>query len=257
MSGDQQRPGDPQASGEEPAARPVSLRRALAFRRTRTQLLVGSLFVLLGFAAAVQVGSNREGVDLGRAQESDLVRILDDVNQRQARLQDELRELEVLRDRLATGNDADAVALEQSRQRLATLSILAGTVPAHGSGVVVQIADPQRAVDAAVLLDAVQELRDAGAEVIQVGDQRVAANTWFADPPSAGDGVLVNGQPVAAPYEIRAIGDPRTLSAALRIPGGVVDTVRTVGGSASIGEHDRVDVTALLPTPSPQYARGS
>ena len=78
---------DEPAPTERVATPPPSLRRALAFRRTRTQLLIGSLFLLLGFAVAVQVGSNREGVDLGRTNESDLVRILDDVNQRESRLQ--------------------------------------------------------------------------------------------------------------------------------------------------------------------------
>jgi uncharacterized protein YlxW (UPF0749 family) len=250
---DEPEPAGPQTAAT--ASRPVSLSRALAFRRTRAQLLVGSLFCLLGFAAAVQVGSNREGVDLGQTQESDLVRILDDVNQRQDRLQSELRDLEVLRDRLASGTDADQVALEESRAQVETLSILAGTVPAQGPGVVIRLVDPQDAVDASLLLDAVQELRDAGAEALQVGDQRVTVSTWFADPPVGQKGVLVNGVVVPAPYEIRAIGDPRTMSAALRIPGGVVDSLRTLSGDALIDERDTVQVTALQPPPSPQYAR--
>ena len=246
-------PTDP-AANDPVATPPTSLRRALAFRRTRTQLLIGSLFVLLGFAVAVQVGSNREGVDLGRTNEADLVRILDDVNQREGRLQDELRDLEVLRERLATGTDAEAIALEESKTRVETLSILAGTVPAAGPGVLVRLADPQDAVDASLVLDTVQELRDAGAEAVQIGDQRIVVSTWFGDPPAGTEGVLVSGILVRAPYQIRAIGDPRTLSAALRIPGGVVDTLRTVGGEALIGERDRVDIPALQPPPSPQYA---
>jgi uncharacterized protein YlxW (UPF0749 family) len=249
---------EPAGEGEpaEHATRPpVSLGRRLAFRRSRTQLLVGSLFCLLGFAAAVQVGSQREGVDLGQTQESDLVRILDDVNQRQDRLQGELRDLEVLRDRLESGTDADQVALEESKAQVETLSILAGTVPAQGPGVVVQLVDPQDAVDASLLLDTIQELRDAGAEAVQVGGQRVVVSTWFADPPAGQKGVLVDGVLVPAPYEIRAIGDPRTLSAALRIPGGVVDSLRTLSGDALVAERDLVQVTALQPPPSPQYAR--
>lgn len=235
----------------ETPGRRVSLRKALAFRRTRAQLLVGSLFCVLGFAAAVQVGSTHGAVDLGRTGETDLVRILDDVNQREARLQAELRELEVLRDRLATGTDADEVALQQSRNRLSTLSVLAGTVPVHGPGVVIRISDPDAALDATLMLNAVQELRDAGAEALQINDQRVVVNTWFADP-DQGAGVLVSGALVSAPYEIRAIGDPRTLSTALRIPGGVVDSVRTVGGDVTVDETADVEVTALLPPPPRQ-----
>ena len=244
-----------ESPGPPAEGRQVSLRRALAFRRTRTQLLVGSLFCLLGFVAAVQIGSNREGVDLGQTAETDLVRILDDVNQREDRLQSELRDVEVLRDRLASGTDSDQVALEESKAQVEALSILAGTVRAQGPGVVVRLVDPQDAVDASLLLDAVQELRDAGAEALQIGDQRIIVSTWFADPPGDQRGVLVNGVLVDAPYEIRAIGDPRTMSAALRIPGGVVDSLRTLDGDALIGERDLLEVTALQPPPSPQYAR--
>ncbi|HYN75889.1 MAG TPA: DUF881 domain-containing protein, partial [Candidatus Limnocylindria bacterium] len=203
--GEQPAPSEPAPSEPAPTERvatpPPSLRRALAFRRTRTQLLIGSLFVLLGFAVAVQVGSNREGVDLGRTNESDLVRILDDVNQREGRLQAELRDLEVLRERLATGTDAETIALEESKNRVETLSILAGTVPATGPGVLVRLADPQDAVDAALVLDTVQELRDAGAEALQLGDERIVVSTWFADPPAGAEGVLVSGVLVRAPYE--------------------------------------------------------
>ncbi len=233
----------------------VSLRRALAPRRTKTQLLVGSLFVLLGFAIAVQVGANRDALDLGQTDESDLVRILDDVNQREDRLQAELRDLEALRARLASASDADQVALDEVRRRIETLSILAGTVPATGPGVVARLFDPADAVDAVLLLDTVQELRDAGAEAIQIGDQRVVASTWFGNPASDEPGVLIDGTLEEPPYTITAIGDPRTLAGALQIPGGVVDRMRTLDGTAVVVERPSVDVTALHPVPRPQYAR--
>lgn len=252
--GDRGNRGSDSSSSRGGPAQP-SLRRALALRRTRTQVLVGTLFCLLGFVAAVQVGANRGGVDLGQTDTTDLVRILDDVNQRESRLQDQLRELEILRDRLASGADADKVALDETRARISELSILTGVVPVVGPGVVVRLVDPQDAVDATLMLDTVQELRDAGAEAIQVGDQRVVVSTWFADPPNNEPGVVVDGVVVSPPLEITAIGDPRTLSAALRIPGGVVDSLRTLGGDALITERDQVTITALHAVPSPQYAQ--
>ena len=65
----------------------------------------------------------------------------------------------------------------------------------------------------------------------------------------------VDGTTLQAPYTISAIGDPRTMSAALRIPGGVVQTVAGVGGEALVTEQARVDVTSLRPASTPQYAR--
>ena len=60
------------------------------------------------------------------------------------------------------------------------LGILAGTVAAEGPGIVVTIDGVD---DAALLLDTVQELRDAGAEAIQLGDVRVVASTYFTQAP--------------------------------------------------------------------------
>ena len=60
---------------------------------------------------------------------------------------------------------------------------------------------------------------------------------------------------VAAPYTVLAIGDSHTLSAALRIPGGVVQSLRNLGGDGVVQEMDTVGVTALRPAWTPQYAR--
>ena len=43
------------------------------------------------------------------------------------------------------------------------------------------ITDPEGEIERGALLDTVQELRDAGAEVIQVGPVRVVAQTCFTD----------------------------------------------------------------------------
>ena len=58
------------------------------------------------------------------------------------------------------------------------LRILTGTVAATGPGVTLTIDDPDGSVTAATLLDGVEELRDAGAEAIEINDSvRVVAST--------------------------------------------------------------------------------
>jgi uncharacterized protein YlxW (UPF0749 family) len=140
--------------------------------------------------------------------------------------------------------------VEEIRRRADGLAILAGTVPATGPGIVVTLRDPSgSAVDGALLLDTVQELRDAGAEAIQIGDQRVIVSTWFGE--ERGD-VVVSGVPVTTPVVVTAIGDPDTMATALEIPGGIADTVRTAGGDIDVATSDAVDVTATVPAPEPQ-----
>jgi uncharacterized protein YlxW (UPF0749 family) len=66
--------------------------------------------------------------------------------------------------------------------------------------------------------------------------------------------MVVDGQTLRAPYTVTAIGDSHTLAAALRIPGGVVESLRNLGGDGVIDERTAVRVTALRPASTPQYA---
>jgi len=229
------------------------LAAALRPRRTRSQAAVAALFVLLGVALAQQVRSNAQFDGLSTARETDLVGILDDLTARNERLAAEQRDLQATRDALANGTNSSVTALAEAKRRAATLAILAGTVQAQGPGVSIVVSDPAGKVDAASMLDAVEELRDAGAEALQIGTVRVVASTAFVD--AAPGTVVVDGTTVTAPYTILAIGDPRTMSAALRIPGGVVESLRGLGADAAVTETTAVAVTALRPASTPQYAR--
>ena len=138
------------------------------------------LTVALGFAIATQIQQNQEG-GLATLRQDELVRVLDDVTQRSTRLDRQVRELEVQRDQLQTSADRAKAASEQAQARLDQLAILAGTVKATGPGVRITITDSAGAVRAAGLLDVLQELRDAGAEVIQFGTVRIVAGSYFTD----------------------------------------------------------------------------
>ena len=222
-------------------------------RRTRSQAAIAVLFVLLGLGLALQVRSNAQFDGLSTARETDLVGILDDLTARNERLVAEQRDLQATRDALANGTNSSVTALAEARKRADTLGILAGTVPAQGPGLTIMVTDSQGKVDAASVLDAIEELRDAGAEALQIATVRVVASTSFLD--GRAGTVVVDGVTLTAPYTILAIGDPRTMSAALRIPGGVVETLRGLGADAAVIETSTVTVTALRPASTPQYAR--
>ena len=108
------------------------------------------------------------------------------------------------------------------------------------------IADPTQKVTAAMMLDLLQELRDAGAEVVQYGANRVVASSWFS---SSGGQLQVDGQPLSRPFTVLAIGDKATMASALNIPGGIVETLRRADATADHraarhGPHRRVAVAA-------------
>ena len=238
------------------------LRRLLALltpRRRRVDVAVAVLVGLLGFAVVVQVRSTRTDGLLASARQEDLVQILDDLSNRSDRLRQEITTLSATRERLTSGTDASEAALTEARRRTQLLGILAGTTAAIGPGITVTVTDPKGRVGADVLLDALEELRDAGAEAVQIEGVgaagpavRVVASTSLRN---AGGGVAVDGTVLRSPYRFVVIGDPATLSAALAIPGGVIDTVDQQGGTARVERATTQRVDALRPLDRPRYAR--
>jgi uncharacterized protein YlxW (UPF0749 family) len=118
---------------------------------------------------------------------------------------------------------------------------------------VVTIDDPDEAVSANQLLDAVQELRDAGAEAIAINDHRVGVQSAFTQD---GERVVLDGVRLETPYRVVAIGAPDTLDAGLAIPGGIVDTLTAAKGvKVTVNRQADVSVPALESPPSFRAAR--
>jgi len=220
-------------------------------RATKANALAALLAILLGFAVATQVRQNQV-LGLESLRQADLVTILDNATQLSARLDQNARELQATRDELISGSTSGAAALTAAQERLDTLRVLAGTARAHGPGIRMTINDPGAKVTPPLLLDAIEELRDAGAEAIQVGSARVVASSYFGQ---AGSGIEVDGTTVTDPYVILAIGDPQTMSSAMEIPGGLSENVRQLGASITITQSTELVVGALHTLREPRYAR--
>ncbi|EME99132.1 DUF881 domain-containing protein [Streptomyces mobaraensis NBRC 13819 = DSM 40847] len=252
--------GSPEGAAPEPAAEPpLTGRQRLVKglwppRFTRAQLTVALLLCVLGLGLAIQVRSNSESGVLRGARQEDLVRILDELDNRTKRLEDEKRKLEGQRTELESSSNQAAEARKQTAQKEQQLGILAGTVAAQGPGIVLTVSDGKGAVEPDMLLDAVQELRAAGAEAIQLNDVRVAADTYFSG--SAGK-VEIDGKEVSQPYKFKAIGKPDDLKPALNIPGGVVQTLQKEQAGVDISRSEKIVVDALRPAKRPDYARSS
>jgi uncharacterized protein YlxW (UPF0749 family) len=224
--------------------------------RTVFGTLAMMLCLLLGLAIATQVRQNNSGDSLDTARPADLLVLLDSLHQREATLSTEVAELQRTLSALQASGSSDQAAIQNAQARLAALSILIGTVGATGPGVTVRIEDPGPGVAPEAMLDVINELRAAGAEAIQIGDGhqvvRAGVDTWIAGAPGA---LAVDGKTLMPPYSVLAIGDPPTLAAAMNIPGGAADSVKRVGGTMSVQQSDKVDITALRQPKPRQYAQ--
>ena len=232
-------------------AEPTAVRPSRS-RSTSIRIVVAVLCGLLGFALVVQVQRTASGDNLATARPDDLVQILDGLQRREDDLNAEISALQDTLGRLKSSGASSEEALAEAKRQAEALGILTGTVPATGPGVGMVIADPQNRIPPEVLLDAIQELRNAGAEAFQVGDVRIGVDSAFTG--SAG-AIKLDGSALTAPYTIKAIGDPPTLAAALAIPGGVLDTVRRAGGTMDVSQSDSIVIDQLRAPRTALYAR--
>ncbi|MFE1551958.1 DUF881 domain-containing protein [Streptomyces sp. NPDC058718] len=248
----------PVVSAASGGAGPSGRRRLAAAlwppRVTRAQLIVALLLFVLGLGLAIQVSSTSENSALRGARQEDLVRILDELDDRTQRLEDEKARLEKQRSELESSSDQAEEARKQTQEKERQLGILAGTVAAEGPGITLTIGDPSGAVESDMLLDAIQELRAAGAEAIQVNGVRVVADSYFT---GSGDDMRIDGTKVAAPYVFKVIGKPEDLEPALNIPGGVVQTLEKEQATATVERAPKIVVDALRPAKRPDYAQSS
>ena len=240
------------AAVEEPGA--VRGRRRVSAAGAVIGLLVG----LLGFALVVQLRSNSGDTQLQNTRPEDLVRILSDLNAREERLRAEIGNLQLTRGQLASGAQGREAALADARRRADELGILAGTLPAVGEGLTVRLVpDRDSPIRSVTVLDAVEELRGAGAEAMQIAGNngvvvRVVASSYFVD---SSAGLTVDAKTLTAPYAITVIGPAQTMSTALTIPGGVADAVERDGGNVIVDNSGEVHVNALHPSSPLQWAR--
>ncbi|WP_323447818.1 DUF881 domain-containing protein [Streptomyces yaizuensis] len=223
-------------------------------RVTRAQLTVAALLFVLGLGLAIQVRSTSDNSALRGARQEDLVRILDELDNRTERLEDEKHRLAAQRSELENSSDQAEEARKQTRLKEQQLGILAGTVAAEGPGITLTVTDRPGAVEADMLLDAIQELRAAGAEAIQVNGVRVVAASYFSGLEGA---VEIDGNRIRAPYIFKVIGKPQDLEPALNIPGGVVQTLEKEQATAEVVRSERIVVDALRAAKRPDYARSS
>ncbi len=216
------------------------------------QTLVALLVGALAFGVTAQIGQD-DATDYTAIRGVELVELLKSIDAANERLGTQIDDLTQTRNELLSSSRRSEDAEKDARQRSEQLAILAGSAGATGPGVAVTIEDPDESVSASQLLDAVQELRDAGAEAIAVnGIARVVAQTYFLDEEGA---ILVGGTEVQRPFILEAIGDPGTMAEAVRFRGGLIDRVENVGGKAVVEKRDKVTITSLADVKGPEYAQ--
>lgn len=218
----------------------------------RTQVIVALLLAAMGFAAVTQVRSNEDDTTYAGYREQDLIDVLSGLAGTSQRARSEIARLEATRRQLESDTSAQQAALDQARKQTDTLNVLAGLVPVSGPGIRITIDEVSGAVTADAFVDMVQELRNAGAEAMQInGTVRVVAQSSFTD---VTGGIRVDGTTLNAPYVVDVIGDPSALSGAMSILEGPRVDLQNLGAQVAIDELTSLDIEAVREPIQPEYA---
>lgn len=107
-------------------------------------------------------------------------------------------------------------------QELEQTNVLLGKKTVKGEGVIVTLTDKDNAkILATDLSEIVNELKYAGAEAISINGIRILAMTDITD--ATNDLLLINGQRISSPYEVKAIGNQTYLYSTLNAKNGFID----------------------------------
>jgi len=209
---------------------------------------------IVSFVAVSQLrGPDRFREQLRTESEGDLARILASLSSESSALQEELGALKVDLANLANSSQSEETAAAEATAQLNSLRILAGTVPATGPGLQMAVDDPASQVTYDALLDAVQELRDAGAEALACNGRRIGVASSFSQ---SGNRIMLDGFVLPAPYVLSAIGPASTMEGGLEIPGGALDTLRALRNvRVDVTRAESITVPALENPPTFRVAR--
>ena len=167
-----------------------------------------------------------------------------------------LNQMQAERDALLEQNKALEKTLKEGSfgAEMEELLAFAGLTEVTGEGVTVTMNDSSThsgsdmnayLVHAEDLLSVVNELNGAGAKAVSINGQRMVGQSAIT---CAGSIVMVNGVRVAAPFEIKSVGDPEVMDSALHFPGGVIDNLAPWGIEISVRKETAVTVAAYTQT---------
>lgn len=220
-------------------------------RRRSSIVALTAMLALLGFLVAVQLNSQSTTPGLSALSVQELGELVANVTTRNNQLRDEIATLRDQRDALKTGVARGDSSATQVRADLNRILAWSGAVPVTGAGVRVSI---EGALPGDAVEQLLNELRNAGAEGIAVGDVRLVPGIVATG--AAGD-AEVAGIRVTDPVTVLAVGQPEVLSGSLTRAGGPIAQLaaRFPDVVVTVTSADRVTLPATTRTLAPTLAR--
>ena len=166
--------------------------------RLMTSVLILIMCALLGYGYMIQI--NNADATYETLSEDELTRLISETGTQVQNLEQRKSELTNQLESLKAAANKTQEAERIAKQNEETNGILAGRLPATGKGVSISISQGSKTkIDAATMYKLIEELRNAGAEVMAINSVRVVTKTYVSD---TDDGLECDG------VALRAVSDP-------------------------------------------------
>lgn len=221
---------------------------------TSGRITIFAVCILLGFLLALQFKSVKLHAKTAAqpARNEELSQLLSEEREKNQALSSQLDQYKSDVDKFRQEAQESGGYAATLTEQLKRAELLAGNTAVHGPGVTVTLKDSAATntsgtdenafvVHDSDLLRVINELRAAGAEAISLNGERVLATSEIR---CAGPTVSINNTRYAAPFVIKAIGDPATMEQSLLMRGGIVDELMTFEIDVNIVKSDDLVVEA-------------
>lgn len=220
-------------------------------RHPTSQLTLMAVALLLGLLVVVQLRSQAGGSGLAQLSSQDLTVLVANLNARNDQLRREGSSLERELGTLTANQSRGDVSLDEIMADLQRVRAYAGLDPVTGPGVTISI---RGGIDGSGVEELLNELRNAGAEAIEVGDIRVV--TGIVVTGAAGE-AQVGGTRFGDAFELAAIGAPDKLTGSLTRSGGVIAQLAATEPDVviTVTPVDRLEMAATTRNLVPAHGR--
>ena len=199
-----------------------------------------SLFVValvIGLLLVGQLRSQARPIELSNLSAQELSALIEQVNARNVELGDGLDELRTQIREYERASVEGQSDLEISEEALRGITAFGGIMGVEGQGISIMA---EGSFDPIAVNDLIQELRNAGAEAIAIDDIRITAESVAVLGTSA---IEIDGVPIGPTFELRAIGSPDGLKAAIERPGGILSLYeQSIDARFTVAQEDQLEL---------------
>lgn len=225
-------------------------------KKGQVAITLGIMCMLLTLAIVIQINTIKDAntvVGVSRVESELKDQVLEErenYDKLYKKLEEKEKDLEEIRQK-STQGDSSA---KKNEEELKKANVLLGLTEVTGSGILINLDDNQTVTANSIgaydninrylihdedLRTIVNELKNAGAEAISINGQRLVNTTAIT---CNGNVILINGEKIGAPFEIKAIGFQEMFKGALLRPGGYIEVLTNDGILTNVEMQDSITI---------------